>query len=194
MIDAKNLHDLVVIAGERVKFDLPFQGIPTPEVTWIKDGDEDTPLETSPDKNLIITNTEHSTKLAINNVAKKHRGKYTVIIKNASGTDTAKGELKVLDRPEPPEGLTASVDGDKCVLMWKRSKDDGGSPIEHYQVILYLVLPINMEFVQQTKKHAKWISERQIFYCIIMIKIIKCLYLTSEANFSNLVSVLTVIP
>ena len=136
MIDAKNLHDLVVIAGERVKFDLPFQGIPTPEVTWIKDGDEDTPLETSPDKNLIITNTEHSTKLAINNVAKKHRGKYTVIIKNASGTDTAKGELKVLDRPEPPEGLTASVDGDKCVLMWKRSKDDGGSPIEHYQVIL----------------------------------------------------------
>ena len=136
MIDAKNLHDLVVIAGERVKFDLPFQGIPTPEVTWIKDGDEDTPLETSSDKNLIITNTEHSTKLAINNVAKKHRGKYTVIIKNASGTDTAKGELKVLDRPEPPEGLTASVDGDKCVLMWKRSKDDGGSPIEHYQVIL----------------------------------------------------------
>merc|ERR1740116_33973 len=27
-----------------------------------------------------------------------------------------------------------SVDGDKCVLMWKRSKDDGGAPIEHYQV------------------------------------------------------------
>ena len=40
----------------------------------------------------------------------------------------------MLDRPEPPEGLTASVDGDKCVLMWKRSKDDGGAPIEHYQV------------------------------------------------------------
>ncbi len=43
-------------------------------------------------------------------------------------------QIKVLDRPEPPESLTASVDGDKCVLMWKRSKDDGGSPIEHYQV------------------------------------------------------------
>ena len=26
LIDAKNLHDVVVIAGDRVKFDLPFQG------------------------------------------------------------------------------------------------------------------------------------------------------------------------
>ena len=55
---------------------------------------------------------------------------------NSAGSDSAKGEIKVLDRPEPPEGLTASVDGDKCVLMWKRSKDDGGAPIEHYQVPL----------------------------------------------------------
>ena len=55
-------------------------------------------------------------------------------VTNSAGSDSAKGEIKVLDRPEPPEGLTASVDGDKCVLMWKRSKDDGGAPIEHYQV------------------------------------------------------------
>ena len=55
-------------------------------------------------------------------------------VSNSAGSDSAKGEIKVLDRPEPPEGLTASVDGDKCVLMWKRSKDDGGAPIEHYQV------------------------------------------------------------
>ena len=120
-----------------MKFDLPFQGIPTPEVFWIKDGDEENPLQSSPDKNLIITTTETHTKLAINNVGKNHRGKYMLVVKNESGTDTAKGELKVLDRPEPPEGLTASVDGDKCVLMWKRSKDDGGSPIEHYQVIIW---------------------------------------------------------
>jgi len=137
LIDAKNLHDLCVVAGDRVKFDLPFQGIPTPEVFWIKDGDEENPLQSSPDKNLIITTTETHTKLAINNVGKNHRGKYMLVVKNESGTDTAKGELKVLDRPEPPEGLTASVDGDKCVLMWKRSKDDGGSPIEHYQVIIF---------------------------------------------------------
>ena len=142
LLDGKNLHDLVVVAGDRVKFDVPYQGIPTPEVKWIKDGDEENALTTSSDKNLIITTTETSTKLTINNVTKKHRGKYTLIITNDSGSDTAKGELKILDRPEPPEGLTASVDGDKCVLMWKRSKDDGGSPIEHYQVFVYFRLAV----------------------------------------------------
>ena len=106
---------------------------------FFKDADEENALTTSSDKNLIITTTETSTKLTINNVTKKHRGKYTLIITNDSGSDTAKGELKILDRPEPPEGLTASVDGDKCVLMWKRSKDDGGSPIEHYQVHISLL-------------------------------------------------------
>merc|ERR1711862_749537 len=95
------------------------------------------PLATSPGKNMIITVTETSTKLIINNVGKKHKGVYRCTVSNASGSDAAKGEIKVLDRPEPPEGLTASVDGDKCVLMWKRSKDDGGAPIEHYQVERY---------------------------------------------------------
>ena len=134
LIDAKNLHDIVVVAGDRVKFDLPFQGIPAPEVVWIKGADEENPLTTSSDKNLIITTTETSTKLTINNVTKKDKGVYQCIVSNEAGSDSAKGEIKVLDRPEPPEGLTASVDGDKCVLMWKRSKDDGGAPIEHYQV------------------------------------------------------------
>ena len=137
LIDAKNLHDIVMVAGDRVKFDLPFQGIPVPEVIWMKNGDEENPLETTSDKNLMITTTEHTTKLIINNVTKKDKGVYQCIVRNEVGEDSAKGEIKVLDRPEPPEGLTASVDGDKCVLMWKRSKDDGGAPIEHYQVCTY---------------------------------------------------------
>jgi len=134
LIDAKNLHDVVVVAGDRVKFDLPFQGIPVPEVVWTLNGNEEEPLATTSDKNMIITVNETSTKLIINNVTKKHAGKFQCTVTNSAGSDSAKGEIKVLDRPEPPEGLTASVDGDKCVLMWKRSKDDGGAPIEHYQV------------------------------------------------------------
>ena len=76
MIDAKNLHDVVVVAGDRVKFDLPFQGIPVPEVVWTLNGDEENPLATTSDKNMIITGTETSTKLIINNVTKKHAGKF----------------------------------------------------------------------------------------------------------------------
>ena len=37
-IDAKNLHDVTVVAGDRVKFDLKIFGEPTPEVVWTKEG------------------------------------------------------------------------------------------------------------------------------------------------------------
>ena len=64
---------------------------------------------------------------------KKFAGKYTLTISNASGSDTAKAEIKVLDRPAAPEGLQATIEGTTCSLLWKKSKDDGGAPIEHYQ-------------------------------------------------------------
>merc|ERR1711983_694801 len=92
LIDAKNLHDVVVIAGDRVKFNLPFQGIPAPEVVWTLNGDEENPLATSPDKNMIITVTETSTKLIINNVSKKYKGVVQCSVSNSSGSDSAKGE------------------------------------------------------------------------------------------------------
>ncbi len=38
LLDAKNIHDMIVVAGDRVKFDLPFQGVPIPEVVWTKEG------------------------------------------------------------------------------------------------------------------------------------------------------------
>ena len=37
-IDAKNLHDMTVIAGDRVKFDLKIFGEPIPEIVWTKEG------------------------------------------------------------------------------------------------------------------------------------------------------------
>jgi len=132
-IDAKNLHDVTVVAGDRVKFDLKIFGEPTPEVVWTKEG-ADEPLTSSSDRNLTIATTETSTKLVINNVKKCHAGKYVVNVYNASGSDSAKGEIKVLDRPSPPENLQVSLEDGICVLIWKKSKDDGGAAIEHYQV------------------------------------------------------------
>ena len=53
---------------------------------------------------------------------------------NASGSDEAKCEVRVLTRPGAPQGLQVTVEGSKCALLWKKSKDDGGAAIEHYQV------------------------------------------------------------
>lgn len=44
------------------------------------------------------------------------------------------------DRPSPPENLQTSVEEGICVLLWKKSKDDGGAPIEHYQVLIIILV------------------------------------------------------
>ena len=139
-IDAKSMHDVTAICGDRVKFDLPIFGEPVPEVTWTRTGSgpeaETVVVESTPDRNIVITSNETHTKLVINSVTKGLSGKYTVRVSNASGNDEAKADVKVLDRPEAPQALQANVEGTKCNLLWKKSKDDGGSPIEHYQVLI----------------------------------------------------------
>ena len=46
--------------------------------------------------------------------------------------------VTVPDRPTPPEGLIVGAPPqekkDAIELLWKRSRDDGGAPIEYYQV------------------------------------------------------------
>ena len=139
-IDAKSMHDITAICGDRVKFDLPIFGEPVPDVTWTRAGSgpeaETVVVESTPDRNIVITSNETHTKLVINSVTKGLSGKYTVRVSNASGNDEARAEVKVLDRPEAPQALQANVEGTKCNLLWKKSKDDGGSPIEHYQVLI----------------------------------------------------------
>jgi len=62
-------------------------------------------------------------------------GTYSVVVTNKSGEDSAKASLKVLDRPVAPEGpMKATVEGGDVTLLWKKVKDDGGCPIETYQL------------------------------------------------------------
>eukprot|EP00092_Neocalanus_flemingeri_P076019 GFUD01094257.1.p1 GENE.GFUD01094257.1~~GFUD01094257.1.p1 ORF type:complete len:1559 (+),score=423.64 GFUD01094257.1:143-4819(+) len=131
-IDAKCLRDVIVEAKDRVKFDVPIFGEPTPEVCWMK-GDET--IEELGDKSISIMNTESHTKIVFNNVARKHIGTYSLVLRNKSGEDSAKVSITVLDRPAAPEGpMKTSIEGNAITLLWKKVKDDGGAPIEHYQL------------------------------------------------------------
>lgn len=129
-IDAKCLRDTTVNVKDRLKFDVPIFGEPAPEVCWMK-GDE--PIEE--DKSITIMNTESHSKIVFNNVSKKNAGTYTLVIRNKSGEDSAKVSVTVLDRPAAPEGpMKTSIEGTAITLLWKKVKDDGGVPIEQYQV------------------------------------------------------------
>jgi len=131
-IEAKSMRDCTMAAGDRLRFDLPIVGEPAPQVQWCK-GDQD--IEDLNDKSIQITNSETHTKIVFNNLKKCHEGVYNVTISNRSGKDSAKVEIKVLDVPAAPDTpLSASVEGNTCELLWKRVKDDGGAPVEYYQV------------------------------------------------------------
>ena len=135
-IDAKCLRDTTVEVKERLKFDVPIFGEPLPEVCWMK-GEE----SVEGDKSITVMNTETHTKIVFNSITKKNAGTYTLVIRNKSGEDTANVSVSVLDRPAAPEGpMKVSIEGPKITLLWKKVKDDGGVPIEHYQVTI-LVSP-----------------------------------------------------
>jgi len=57
------------------------------------------------------------------------------VIRNRSGEDSAKFSVTVIGKPEAPEGpLQSSIEGNMVTLLWKKIKDDGGAPLEHYQL------------------------------------------------------------
>ena len=129
-IDAKSLRDVKVEVKDRLKFDVPIFGEPAPEVCLFKGDDlvED-------GKSISLVNLDGHTKIVFNSITKDHQGSYSLTIKNRSGEDSAKFSVTVIDRPEAPEGpLQTSIEGNMVTLLWKRIKDDGGAPLEHYQV------------------------------------------------------------
>jgi len=131
-IDAKSLRNVTAEARDRVKFDVPIFGEPAPEVTWLKG---DIPVEELGDKSIMVLNTESHSKIVFNNIAKCHEGNYTLVISNKSGDDSAKVSINVLDKPAAPEApMKTTIEGNSVVLLWKKVKDDGGCPIEHYQI------------------------------------------------------------
>jgi len=129
-IDAKTLRDVRCEVKDRLKFDVPIYGEPAPEVSWFA-GDE--LLEDS--KAISITNLDGHTKIVFNSIAKAQAGNYSLVIRNRSGEDSAKFSVTVIDKPEAPEGpLQSSIEGNMVTLLWKKIKDDGGAPLEHYQL------------------------------------------------------------
>lgn len=63
-------------------------------------------------------------------------GKYIIRAKNSVGEDVAELDLTVLGKPARPGGPLDVLDVTKngCKLKWKKPEDDGGSPVEYYEI------------------------------------------------------------
>lgn len=131
LIDRTNLQNVVVKAGLAISLDINIIGEPAPVVTWkFKDA------ELNSSDTLRIDNIEYNTKLFIMRAKRVQAGKYTIIAKNSVGEDVADFEIAVLGRPGKPKGPldVSDVTKNGCKLKWKKPEDDGGVPIDYYEI------------------------------------------------------------
>lgn len=130
-IDRRYLHDVTISAGSPLKFEANIIGEPPPTVEWRFNG-----RTIKNDDRTTIDNVDYNTKIAIRPVNRDDTGEYQITATNSSGKDTHIINVTVADKPTPPQGplQISDVHKDGCKLKWKRPKDDGGTPIEYYQV------------------------------------------------------------
>eukprot|EP00061_Rhincodon_typus_P018657 g47915.t1 len=130
-MDPQYKEGIVVHAAETFKIEADVYGKPIPTIQWIK-GDQE--LENT--ARLDIKSTDFNTILTVKETIRIDSGHYTLLVKNVAGEKSAVVNVKVLDRPGPPEGpiVITGVTAEKCTLTWKPPKHDGGSDVSHYIV------------------------------------------------------------
>lgn len=130
-IDRTNLRNITIKAGRSHKFEVDVKGEPAPEVKWTLNE------EKLVDNEIVkIVNKEYHTDLSFNKATRKQAGKLTITATNRNGSDSVTVEFNVLSSPGKPEGplQVSDVHKEGCKLAWKKPLDDGGCPIQHYEV------------------------------------------------------------
>uniref|UniRef100_A0A8C4Y4R9 Myosin-binding protein C, slow-type n=1 Tax=Gopherus evgoodei TaxID=1825980 RepID=A0A8C4Y4R9_9SAUR len=128
----ENLGDnntVTVLAGNKLRLEIPISGEPTPKVMWSK-GDKwimetggRIRAETYPDSSCLV----------IDIAERDDSGVYKIMLKNEAGEDSANINIKVVDIPDPPLAPNVTEVGeDWCFMNWEPPAYDGGSPILGY--------------------------------------------------------------
>uniref|UniRef100_A0A8D0DY14 Titin n=1 Tax=Salvator merianae TaxID=96440 RepID=A0A8D0DY14_SALMN len=152
MVDAKFKDTLILKAGEVFRLEADVAGRPPPTMAWTKEGKE---LEDT--AKLEIKIADFSTVLINKDSTRRDGGAYTLTASNPGGFAKHIFNVKVLDRPGPPEGPlnVSEVTSEKCAserplppgkitlldvtrnsvsLSWEKPEHDGGSRILGYIV------------------------------------------------------------
>ncbi|KAA3682313.1 uncharacterized protein DEA37_0008978 [Paragonimus westermani] len=115
-------------AGEPLHMPVPITGAPKPKVTWTKDNG-------SLPGNAQVLDEEERTCVDIPRTVRGDSGDYKLNLVNDYGQDEATIKVIVMDKPTPPQDVEAiDVYEDRCKIVWKSPKDDGGCPITDYVV------------------------------------------------------------
>ncbi|XP_055556365.1 LOW QUALITY PROTEIN: myosin-binding protein C, fast-type, partial [Falco cherrug] len=122
---------LVVVAGNKLRLDVPISGEPAPTVTWMK-GNE---VFSAQEGRAHLEEKPDLSSFVIESAERGDEARYTIQVTNPVGEDTATILIKVVDVPDPPEAVRiTSVGEDWAVVTWDPPKYDGGQPVTGYLI------------------------------------------------------------
>uniref|UniRef100_A0A8C4PLW9 Myosin binding protein C, cardiac n=1 Tax=Equus asinus asinus TaxID=83772 RepID=A0A8C4PLW9_EQUAS len=145
---------IVVVAGNKLRLDVPISGDPAPTVIWQKTITQGNKVPAGPapdapgdagasdewvfDKKLLcetegrvrVETTKDRSVFTLEGAEKEDEGVYIVTVKNPVGEDQVNLTVKVIDVPDAPAAPKISnVGEDSCTVQWEPPAYDGGQPI-----------------------------------------------------------------
>ncbi|XP_041053921.1 myosin-binding protein C, cardiac-type isoform X2 [Carcharodon carcharias] len=156
---------IIVVAGNKLRLDVPISGDPVPTVIWSKadkvitEMDGRVHVEKHPDHCVFI----------IEGAERSDQGVYTVLVKNPAGEDRADITVRVVDIPDPPESpRILTVGEDSCTIQWDPPAFDGGQPVlgyvlERKKKKSYRWMRLNFDLWKETTYEAKRMIEGVVY-------------------------------
>uniref|UniRef100_A0A669PG86 Myosin binding protein C3 n=1 Tax=Phasianus colchicus TaxID=9054 RepID=A0A669PG86_PHACC len=156
---------IVVVAGNKLRLDVPISGDPTPTVIWQKVNK----LLFESEGRVRVEKHEDHCVFIIEGAEKEDEGVYRVIVKNPVGEDKADITVKVIDVPDPPEAPKISNIGeDYCTVQWQPPTYDGGQPVlgyilERKKKKSYRWMRLNFDLLKELTYEAKRMIEGVVY-------------------------------
>ncbi|XP_062466045.1 myosin-binding protein C, fast-type-like, partial [Pezoporus occidentalis] len=117
---------VVVVAGNKLRLEVPISGEPAPVVTWSK-GEE---AFTAREGRVHLEERPGLCSFVIESAERADEATYGIRVSNPAGEDTATIIIRVVDVPDPPENVRVTAVGeDWASLSWDPPKYDGGQPV-----------------------------------------------------------------
>lgn len=128
-LDTKYQEGYIVRQGGVVRLSVPIKGKPYPACKWTKEGRDIS-------HRAMIATSEERTELVIKEAHRDDTGTYDLVLENKCGKKAVYIKVKVIGRPDPPEGPLEfdDIQARSVRVSWRPPSDDGGSDILGYVV------------------------------------------------------------
>ncbi|XP_072281513.1 myosin-binding protein C, fast-type isoform X2 [Pyxicephalus adspersus] len=127
----EHINTIIVVAGNKLRFDVPITGEPAPTVAWFKQAKELNDTE----GRIHIELRKELSSLVIESAERSDESSYNIVVTNPVGEDKATLIIKVVDVPDPPENVRiTSVGEDWANVIWDPPKYDGGKEVTGYLI------------------------------------------------------------